>query len=328
MRALLLAGLLAAALAAPARATDFTRGAVATSGSEFLLQDIGARGIAMGGAYSAVTNDAYSLYWNPAGLSKIPRFSAAFMYSRYVADISYQSAMAAGRLNDLGVIAGGIRYRDIGSISNTDLAGNSIGTFHPRDYVAEVGWGQSVLDLSDSEMDVTMGVVGRWIHSDYVAHADGYGGDIGIQSRFYTSRYTYDLSFVAQNMGMGQKFDQVRDTLPFRARLGAAMSPIRPLTLSMEAIMAVNDIPAGAGGVEYVLEVAKDVKGAIRGGFNSTTLDSLGVASCLSAGLGLTMGDFSFDYSFVPMGVLGSDTHRFSITFNLPAKASRRYRER
>jgi hypothetical protein len=323
--ALLAAGLFCASAAS---ATDFTRAAVGTSGSQFLLEDIGARGIAMGGAYSAITNDAYSMYWNPAGLSHIPRFSAGVMYNRYVADISYQTIQAAGRINDVGVLAGGVRYQDIGSIAQTDLSGNQVGNFHPRDYVAEMGWGQSVLDLSDSEVDVTMGVAGRWIHSDYVLHADGYGGDIGIQSRFYTSRYTYDLSFVAQNMGMGQKFDQVRDTLPFRARLGAAVSPTRVFTLSIEAIMQASNVASGAVGAEYVLEINKDVKGALRGGFNTLTLDSLGVASALSAGLGLTMGNITFDYSFVPMGPLGTDTHRFSLSYNLPAKASRRYRER
>ena len=326
MRLLLLAaGLLCAGAAS---ATDFTRAGVGTTGSQFLLEDIGARGIAMGGAYSAITNDAYSLYWNPAGLSHIPRFSAGFMYTRYVADISYQTVQAAGRVNDLGVLAGGVRYQDIGSITNTDLSGTAVGTFHPRDYVAEMGWGQSILDLSDSEVDVTMGVAGRWIHSDYSMKADGFGGDIGIQSRFYTSRYTYDLSFVAQNMGMGQKFDQVRDTLPFRARLGAAISPSKPITLSIEGILQASNVTAGAFGAEYVLDVSKDIKGAFRGGFNTLTLDSLGVASALSAGLGLTVGNMTFDYSFVPMGPLGTDTHRFSISFNLPAKASRRYRER
>ena len=40
--------------------------------------------------------------------------------------------------------------------------------------VAEIGWGQSILDLSDNEADVRMGVVGRIIHSDYLLKADGF----------------------------------------------------------------------------------------------------------------------------------------------------------
>jgi hypothetical protein len=326
MRGALLAACLACA--AGASAGDFQRGAVGTTGSEFLTHDVGARGIALGGAYSALSNDAYSLYWNPAGLAHIPRFSAGFMYTRYVADITHQAAHFAGRVNDAGVLAGGMRYRDFGKITHTNLAGNSLGSFQPRDYVAEMGWGQSVLDLSDSEMDVMMGVAGRWLHSDYLRHADSFSGDIGIQSRFYTSRHTYDLSFVAQNLGQGQKFDRIRDSLPVRGRLGAAVSPFKTLTMAIEAIMPINDIVQGAAGVEYVLEASREVKGAFRAGFNTTAFDSLGLSGAVSAGMGLTLGNLSFDYAFVPMGILGTDTHRFSITFNLPAKASRRYRER
>jgi len=315
-------------LAGPAGASDFTRNAVGTTGSEFLQQDIGARGIAMGGAYSAVTNDSNSIYWNPAGLTRVPRLSASLMYAQYVAGVTYNAGNVAARVNDTTVVAGGWRYRDAGSITQTDIDANTVGTFTPRDYVAEGSFAQSILDLSDSEMDVTMGVTGRIIHSDYIQKADGYGGDLGIQSRFYTAEYAYDLSFVAKNLGVGQKFDEVRNTMPFEARLGAAMSPIKPLTLSLDAVMPASNIIHGAFGFEYASDVTNDIRAAVRGGFNSLTFDSLGVASALSFGFGIKMGDFSFDYAFVPMGVLGSDTHRISFSFNLPAKVSRRYRER
>jgi hypothetical protein len=314
--------------ASGARAADFTTDAIGTTGSDFLTQDIGARGIALGGAYTALTNDSNSLYWNPAGLAKVPRTSVSFMYTRYVQDISYQSINGATRVSDQGVIAGGIRYRDIGSIDHTDLSGSDMGTFHPRDYVTEAGWGQSIYDLSDSELDVYMGVAARWIHSTIIEHGDGYGGDIGIQSRLYLGQYAYDFGFVAQNMGLGAKFDQRRDTLPFRVRIGGAFYPIRELALSFEGIFPTNNVAHGAAGIEYTMDAGRDLGLAFRAGFNSLTVDSLDVFSGFSAGMGLKLTDFSFDYAFSPMGVLGEQVHRFSISYNLPAKISRRYRER
>lgn len=330
MRPVLSAALLVL-LAAPARGgdiTDFTGKASGTTGSDFLLFDIGARAIALGGAYTAVTDDAYSLYWNPAGLTRIPRFSAGLMYSKYVEDISYQSASLAQRVNDSSVIAAGWRYRDIGSIDHTDISGNALGTFRPRDYVAEIGWGQSIYELSDSEADITMGVVARWIHSDYLLHADGYGGDLGIQSRFYNTRWPLDAGFAVQNMGRGQKFDKERDTLPFRMRFGGAVYPARSLMISADAIMPIGHYPHGALGAEYSMEIERGVKAALRAGFNSLTVESLGLASTLSAGMGLAVGNLSFDYAFSPFGVLGDALHRFSIGYNLPARKSQRYRER
>ncbi len=328
LRRSLALALAAALFAAPALATsDFSSAAIGTAGSEFLLLDIGARGIAMAGAYTAVADDAYSIYWNPAGLAKVPRLSAGAMYSNYVADVSYQSLSYAQRVNSTSVLAAGLRYQDLGAITHTDISANDMGTFHPRNYVAELGWGQSVYDLSDSDMDVALGATGRWIHSDLLAHADGYGGDIGLQARFYTNSLGYDLGAVVQNMGVGQKFGSTRDTLPLRVKFGGALHPLSNLILSADVDLPINNAPYGAAGCEYTLEIQEAVKAMLRAGYTTLNLSDLGPLNGMNLGVGLSISDFSFDYAFTPMGVLGQ-VHRFSISFNLPAKASRSYRER
>ena len=328
MRKTLLVLLACALVPGGAYAGDFSSSAIGTTGAQFLTMDVGARGIGLGGAYTAVTNDANSLYWNPAGLAKIPRVSASFMYTRYVEDVTYQSGSYAQRLNDTAVIAAGFRYQDLGSITHTDTSDNDLGKFHPRNYVGELGWGQSVYDLSDSEVDIDVGASVRWIHSDLLEHADGYAGDLGVQSRFYSGRIPFDMAFVAQNMGMGQKFDIKRDTLPFRAKLGGAIHPVRGLMLSLDAVMPIDNTPYGALGGEYSLEVQKNIKMMLRGGFNGMNVNDLGVVSAISFGMGLSVSDITFDYGFSPLGALGNQVHRFSVSFNLPAKVSRRYRER
>ncbi len=312
----------------PARAGDFARSAVGSTGSEFLLMDTSARGIGMGGAFVAAANDASAIYWNPAGLSQVPRLSATFMHSRYVADISYSAVAAATRINDSSVLGAGLRYLDGGALERTDINGLSRGTFTPRSYVAELGWGQSIYDLSDAEMDVAVGASIKAIRSDLGAIATGYGSDYGIQARFYTAAQTYDVGVAIQNLGMGQKFDKVRDSMPTRLRIGGGVRPVKPLLLTAEAFAPINNAPHAAAGAEWTLESDRVAKLALRGGFNSLTADSLGFASGLTFGFGVGLSDLSFDYAFVPLGALGSATHRVSLSFNLPAKISRRYRER
>jgi hypothetical protein len=328
----LLAGLLAAlglALAAPARANDFSGKGVGTAGSEFLTYDVGARGVAMGTAYSAVTNDAYSLYWNPAGLARIPRMSATFMYAHNIADTHYQSAAYAQRISESSVIGAGWRYNDMGAIDRTDTLDIDRGQFHVRHYIGEAGWAQTIYDLSDSEMELSVGAVMRWIHSDMVRRADGYGGDIGVQARFFTGSLTYDFAAVAQNMGTGQNYNKERDILPFRARFGGAVYPKKNLTLSVEGILPINNNPYGAMGVEYGWDLQKNIKANVRAGFNSERIHDLGPFSSMTMGMGVTVSDLTIDYAFVPFGVLGTaDVHRVSISFNLPSKVSRRFRER
>lgn len=325
MRNLLLA---VALLAAPAGATDFGRAAAGTAGSEFLTFDTSARGIAMGGAYSAATNDASSLYWNPAGLSQVPRFSATFMHAQYLAGITYNAASFARRVNDSSVLAFGVRYLDVGAITRTDVNGLNRGEFHPRSYLAEAGWGQSIYDLSDSEMDVAMGVTLKYLRTDMVERANAFAGDFGVHSRFYGTSQTYDVSMALQNLGIGQKFDKVRDNLPGRLRFGGGVRPSKPLLLTLEGVLPISNGPYGAAGMEYTVDVQKNIQGAIRAGLNSMTYESLGMSSIISFGLGLKASDLSFDYSIAPAGVLGGQLHRVSISYNLPAKISRRYRER
>ncbi|MDX6770299.1 MAG: PorV/PorQ family protein [Elusimicrobiota bacterium] len=328
MKRLLLAALLACPALAAAATSDFSRAAAGTTGSEFLLMDTSARGIAMGGAFTAASNDASSIYWNPAGLSQVPRFSATFMHSRYLADITYNAMAAAARVNDSSVVGGGVRYLDGGAIDRTDINGLTRGTFTPRSYVAELAWGQAIYDLSDAEMDVAVGAAVKAIRTDIGAVATGWGSDYGVQARFYSAAQTYDVGVAVQNLGMGTKFDKVRDSMPTRLRIGGGVRPVKPLLLTAEVLAPINNAPHGAAGAEWTLESERVAKIALRGGFNSLTAESLGFASGLSFGFGVGVSDLSFDYAFVPLGALGSQTHRLSVSFNLPAKVSRRYRER
>ena len=128
--------------------------------------------------------------------------------------------------------------------------------------------------------------------------------------------------------GGAQKFDKVRDSLPTRLRFGGGIRPYKPLLLTLDAIAPINDSPYGAAGVEYTTEIQKNVQGSLRAGLNSLTYESLGITSLLNFGFGLKLSDLSFDYAFAPTGDLGGQLHRVSLSYNLPAKISRRYRER
>ena len=61
---------------------------VRTYSNDFLNIGVGARGLAMSNAQSALTSDIYSTYYNPAGLVYIPNtFQVGIMHSEYFAGI-------------------------------------------------------------------------------------------------------------------------------------------------------------------------------------------------------------------------------------------------
>jgi len=65
---------------------------VGTRAADFLKMGVGARGLALGSAYTAMADDIYALYWNSAGLAHIQSLSAAFSHAALFeeADITHQ----------------------------------------------------------------------------------------------------------------------------------------------------------------------------------------------------------------------------------------------
>jgi len=321
----------AALLATPpvsADTTDFTSKAIGTTGSDFLTIDVDPRGIAMGSAASAIADDSNSMYWNPAGMAQIPRVSASAMHNEYFAGIRMQYLSYAQRINETSVVGGAIRYMDAGSITNTNISGSTIGTFTPRNMVYEFGWAQNVMDLTDAERDISLGLTVKYFQSDLIAKANGYAMDLGMQAHYTDAIIPYNFSAVIQNMGYGQKFDKIRDTLPVRGRLGASMRPRPFLQLALEGVIPVNSHPYLAIGSELELDTKAKARIFLRGGYSLrnqfTGLDGI---RGVTFGFGVKAKEISFDYAFVPFGLLGN-AHRISISWALAPKSSRRFRMR
>lgn len=62
---------------------------VGSTAAPFLNIAVGARAIGMGGAFTAMADDATALYWNPAGISGIKKFEAAFIHTDWLTDLRY-----------------------------------------------------------------------------------------------------------------------------------------------------------------------------------------------------------------------------------------------
>jgi hypothetical protein len=86
---------LLAAQAAPARAArEFAK--VATIGAQFLKLPVGARAVAMGGAFTAIADDASCVFWNVGGLARIQDRILAVNHTPWLADISFSQLTFVG----------------------------------------------------------------------------------------------------------------------------------------------------------------------------------------------------------------------------------------
>ncbi len=317
-RALTAALLLAAAL--PVHASDapryFSDKAAGATTADFLNLPVGARAAAMGGAYSAISEDASAVYWNPAGLIQIPKLSAVFMRAQYVENISYQYAAYAQRLSYDSVLAASILMTDIGSIQHTDVSGTIMpdAAFTPRDQVFTLSYSKAILEFSDKDIDVSIGVSAKYIKSQIVETAHSYAADFGVMT-YNFGDIPYRLAVTATNMGGGLRYAEESNPLPLTIKLGGSINPFKNMLIATDVVFPKQNKPNLLVGVELASTPNELTRLCVRAGLDAQQMrDGL---TGFSLGLGATLHFFSLDYAFVPMGELGT-THRISLTFDFP----------
>lgn len=295
----------------------FSKEAVGTTGADFLNLPMGARAIGMGGAYSAVAEDASAIYWNPAGLVQIPKLSAMFMRTEYVADINYQYAAYAQRLSYDSVLGISFMMTDLGTIEGFDPSKNPTGSFNPQDQVFTLSYSKAILEFSNKDLDVSMGINAKYIKSEIKEKATSFAGDMGIMT-FNFGTIPYRIGVVVSNMGKGLKYMQQSDPLPLTARFGGSINPFDNMLLSADVVLPKGNQMNVQAGVEAYITPNELTRLTARAGVDMQQMKD--GFSGISVGVGATLQFFTLDYAFVPMGELGN-THRISLSFDFPFRS-------
>ena len=80
--------------------------------ADFLTLGVGARALAMGGAGTALSADAYAPYWNSAALGQLTRYEVSFMHSTLNGEDAYDFVSYIHPLKDRGAI--GVSWLRVG----------------------------------------------------------------------------------------------------------------------------------------------------------------------------------------------------------------------
>ncbi|MBI1979727.1 MAG: PorV/PorQ family protein [Elusimicrobia bacterium] len=289
----------------------FGRKTVGTTGAKFLRLGVNARAIAMGEAYTAVSDGSDSVYWNPAGLDRVEGNSISFMHASYLQTIAYDFASYAKRIGDAGTLGVGVQYVNVGSIDETNEFGVNVGQFQPSHMAVSIGWGSRFTRIIEKGGEgFSWGIAGKFIRSRIIETAVAGAADLGVG---WHPTEESALSVSVQNIGSNLKFKDESDPLPIVVKVGSSYRIRQRLLLALDADFPRDNDPSGAFGLEYVKPISGEMWLAGRGGFNTTTITEISGLSSLSAGAGFGWRSYSIDFAWVPFGNLGN-TYRVSLS--------------
>ncbi len=292
-------------------------GGVGTTGAQFLKIDSAARPMGMGGAFSAVVDDANAVFYNPAGIARLEKRELTGTYLKYFQAVNYGSFASVIPLNK-SVLGIGINYlgvtdmekRGVTDIDDPDGT-KAVNTFGAMDTAISLAYAKkngvpSVIEGLD------VGANMRFIYQTIDEEsAFSVMLDAGV---YYPINEKISLALNVQNVGLAVKFKDESDPLPLNLKAGAAYRPLNGLTVACDINeYIIDNLLYVSLGAEYWLKNIVGFRAGYKYGYDT---DSLGSNVGLAGGMGLRYSSLGLDYSFAPFGELG-DTHRvsFSVKF-------------
>ncbi|MCH7676197.1 PorV/PorQ family protein [candidate division KSB1 bacterium] len=281
-------------------------GNAGATGLAFLKLGVGARAGGLGGAFSAVSDDATATFWNPAGLTYSHRAQVAFTHTEWVQDITNEFLafiFPAFR----GTIGLSVYANNVGGIERRiNPSDEPIGTVEANDIALGFSYATSI------NSSLKAGLTVKYLYEKiFIESAAGYAFDFGLIFQPFSN--SLRLAVVAQNLGSMNKLRAVSINLPKTVRLGVSY------------LLALDEI---SGTVLLTADGVKVIETDFRGGFGVELQfkDRLAVRvgyqtglsqQAFGGGLGLKINRYHLDYGFTPFDSNFGDTHRFSFAIVL-----------
>jgi len=289
-RAAIAVGLLLFALAADALVAP--RSAVAATGETgfaFLKLGVGARAMALGGAYVALADDPTAIYWNPAGLAGLAGTQVTAVHDSWIQDFREEFVAVTAKLGPGAIGFGYTGFYSSSEFERRDDTGVLIGEFGFNDQAISGAYGLRV--AKGLEAGVTASYVREMIDQE---SAGTFSSNLGLRYALEDTGLMFGGAI--QNLGGSAAFITEDFSLPLTYSLGAAYG--REFQEGKGRAMVTAEYRQASSenghfnvGAEYVFKRTAALRGGWKTGYDEQEW---------SLGLGISHSWYSFDYAFVP----------------------------
>ena len=293
---------------------SFSAGAAGTTGAAFLKLAQAARAQALGDAITAGAEGTDALFSNPAGLASLGPESPADLSLSYndLLETSYLGYAAYGRaFGRDGAIGADAIYFSQAAMTRYNGQGDAVGSFQPNDFAVALAYARRFQGF-------TLGGSVKMIHSS-LDDVSGTGAalDFGAQAKSVCLLGDRPLDVGARfsNFGPPIKLGGASAPLPLSLAGGLLWHPTPAVNPSVDVHLPADQDPYVSLGVEanFWFDQQKR-KASLRVGYDqSHGRDSDGIGG-VTAGAGLDLGAFRFDYAWDPYGDLGMQ-NRITLAF-------------
>ena len=274
----------------------------------FLDYAASARSLGMGQAFTAVSDDASAVYFNPSGVALMRRQNLVAQFSTLLESSSIGFIGYARPLEHNGGIGVGFVTLNSGDITRRDDLGNKSGSYNTTSSAGLLSGAFAV--AQNLSIGSTAKIIRETVAED---SAVGFGLDLSAMLRA-SDRFRVGLmgrNLVAPSVKLGTSAEKFARSVT----LGIAAKPVEPITVGLDFEKPSDGSVRPKLGAEYLFN---DVL-ALRGGVQKSEF---------SVGLGLGLGDWNFDYA---LGYARSSSevrdlgafHRFGIQFNFGLPVAR-----
>jgi len=307
-----------------------------TTAANFLEIGVGAKAIAMGGAFTAIADDPSAMYWNVGGIAKYGRTSFFFNHSEWIANTNFDFIAGIFPISSFATVGVSVTALTMSDMQvTTVLEPEGTGQmFDAGDYAFSLAFAmnltdrfsiginpkfvhQFIWDMSANGFAIDLGVL---YNTPFDAVTIGFsmtnfGPKMNIDGQNNRVLYDYDPSSSGNNERVPAKLETSEWALPLNFRLGAVYRAVNSenhnLLLAVDAQHPNNNYESINVGFEYMLFR----RYAIRAGYKTLFLSDSEESLTLGAGLNYPIfGNvmIHIDYAFADFGIL-ENVHKFSL---------------
>lgn len=310
---------------------------VATTAAQFLKIEIGARGLAMGGAFVATADDATATFWNPAGLAGLTAREVSILHTDWLAgmNLEYGSIVIPAGDHVLGLSLTMLDYGEW-DVTTIDLPEGTGEQFGAQDLTLGLSYARSITDRFSFGANVKY-ITQRIWHMNASAFAfdigtlfttqfkglrigmcfSNFGGKMSMSGK--DAKVYHDI---AQNIeGNNEKINAHLETeawdLPLSFRVGVAIDAIdndySKLTLAVDTVAPNDNLEYVNAGFEYGWKRFLFLRAGYKSLFRQDSEEGLTLGTGLRYAITNRM-KIKFDYAYADFGLL-DNTQRFTLGF-------------